>query len=589
MSKNVIVRIAGAAGDGIASASELFGKTCSRQGLHVKAYNAYQSAIRGGHVWMQMNIGEDKTLSHGEAPEIAVLLNRTSPELHVPQMKSGAVVFYNAATIKKENIETLRDDVTYYGINFKELVEEQGLAPVMANTVLNGALIQALNLDINVGLEFIKDKFGSKGEQVVDLNHKVFKAGIEWAKANVKELSYELKGDGKSRMFTTGNDAFGLGLLAHGCKFYCAYPMSPSTGVLHYLAKHAHTDKVVVKQAEDELAVINYVVGAGHAGVRSACATSGGGYALMVEGVGLAAMLEVPVVVINVQRGGPSTGLPTKQEQSDINLMMGGNGDFPKIIIAPKDVEDAFYQAGRAMNLAEKYQCPVLILSDLYLSEHYQTVEDFDFKRIPIERGKLLKGEIPEGADYKRYKVTEDGISPRLVPGSSSTAMYCSASDEHKEDGEIITDILAGLPESLEVRKEMHAKRMRKEETMIKDGDIELPTIDGDANARITLLGWGSTYDFIKEACEILNKDGLSVNHLHFTDLYPMNSEKVTEILNSCNNIIAVENNMTNQMCKLIKAETGFDIKSSVNRYDGEPFTGEYIANLVKEKELAHA
>jgi 2-oxoglutarate/2-oxoacid ferredoxin oxidoreductase subunit alpha len=584
--KNVIVRIAGAAGDGIASSGELFGKTCSRMGLHVMAYNAYQSAIRGGHVWLQLNVGEDKTLSHGEEPDFALLLNKTSPDLHVPMMKSGGTVFYDASVIS-EDIKNIRADVHYYGLNFKELVTIEGASPVMKNTMLVGALIQALGLDTSVSHHFLEDKFAKKGSQTVEINKKVFDIGATWAGEHVTEKIASFRGDGISRMFLTGNDAFGMGFMAGGLKFYAAYPMSPATGILHYLATKAQSDKMVIKQTEDELAAINYIVGAAHAGVRAATATAGGGFCLMVEGVGLAAMLEVPVVAVVVQRGSPSTGIPTKQEQADINLVLSGNGDFPKIVIAPKDTEDAFFQAARALNLAEKYQTPVIILSDLFLSEHYQTVDPFNFDEVKIERGKLMT-EFTDSDRYKRYEYQPDGISPRLRPGVPGQ-MYVTPSDEHDERGIVISDVLAGLPESLETRNKMHQKRMQKEITMVKTGDIELPVLVGDKNARITLLGWGSTYDAIQEAVQMLNAEGLSVNHLHFTDLYPINKAETRRLLESCQSIISVENNYSNQLCSLIRKETGFDINRHVNRYDGEPFTGEYIVSKVKEKELAHA
>jgi len=302
----------------------------------------------------------------------------------------------------------------------------------------------------------------------------------------------------------------------------------------------------------------------------------------MVEGVGLAGMLEEPIVVINVQRGGPSTGIPTKQEQADLNLMLGAShGDFPRIIIAPKDLEDAFQTAGRALNLAEKYQTPVLILSDLFLSEHFQTADPFRFET-PIERGKL-KDTAEIG--YKRFLVTEDGVSPRLIPGTPN-GMYCSASDEHDEAGIVISDVLAGLPESLEIRNKIHAKRMRKLE-VIRAEDMRLPTLMGPRDADLTLMGWGSTYDALEEACQYLQADGISANHLHFTDLFPLPVEGVLEILNSCKEILAVENNFSSQMTRLIRAETCFDIKRTVNRYDGEPFTGEDIYYRVK-KEMAY-
>lgn len=582
--ESVIVRIAGAAGDGIASTGEVFGKLCSRLGLHVMAYNAYQSAIRGGHVWLQLNVGSEKTLTHGEQPDVVMLLNKTSPEVHVPEVKKGGVVLYNA-TVISQDISKMRSDLVYYGLNFRELIKEPGVTAVMANTMLLGVLVELLGLEGQVGLDFIRDRFAKKGDAVIGLNQRIFSKGIEWAKQNAKPLDVRLNGDRKKRMFLTGNHAFGMGLVAHGLKFYAGYPMSPSSGILHYVASKARSHKIVVKQTEDEIAAVNYIIGAAHAGVRTATATSGGGFSLMVEGIGLAGMMEEPIVVINVQRGGPSTGIPTKQEQGDLNLLLGASqGDFPRMILAPRDPEDAFYTVGRALNLAEKYQTPILILSDLFLSEHFQTVDPFQFGRIPIERGKLMQS-VEEGTLYKRFLITDDGVSPRLMPGAPR-GMYCSASDEHDEDGIVISDVLAGLPSSLEIRNKIHAKRMKKLEVMRKE-DMRLPVLTGPKDAELTLMGWGSTYDAIEEACQCLTAEGIEVNHLHFTDLFPLPVEGVLEILDSCRMVLGVENNYSSQMCRLIRAETGYDIKRSVNRYDGEPFTGEDICNRVK-KELAH-
>ncbi len=572
---SVIVRIAGAAGDGIASSGEIFGKICSRLGLHVMAYNAYQSAIRGGHVWLQLNVGSKKTLSHGEEPEVVILLNRTSPPVHVPQVKKGGVVFYNSSNIT-EDLSKMRDDVTFYGVPFRELMNDPGADMVMVNIMLTGAVVQLLGLNPQVGLDFIRDRFAKKSEQVIEINQRIFSLGIEWVKQHAKPFPVALEGDGKKRMFMTGNHAFGMGLLAHGVKLYAAYPMSPSTGILHYLAGKAKSHKIVVKQTEDEIAAVNFVIGAAHAGVRAATATSGGGFSLMIEGIGLAGMLEEPIVIINVQRGAPSTGIPTKQEQGDLNLMFGGSGDFARIVIAPKDTADAFYAAGRALNLAEKYQTPVLILSDLFLSEHFQTVDPFRFCT-PIERGKI-QGSV--NGSYKRYLITEDGISPRVIPGLAG-AMYVSASDEHDESGVVISDVLAGLPSSLDIRNRIHAKRMKKLDVMRAE-DMRLPTLTGPNDAEFTLMGWGSTYDALEEACRYFQAEGLAVNHLHFTDLYPLPVEGVLEILNSCREIVAVETNFSSQMTRLIRSETGFQIKRTVNRYDGEPFTGEDIYKRVK-------
>lgn len=592
--KNVIVRIAGAAGDGIASTGEILGKTCSRMGLHVLAYNSFQSAIRGGHVWLQMAIGADKQLCHGEEPEVVLLFNKTSPAVHVPDVKSGGIVFYNAATIKKEDIESIRSDVHYYGLDFKAMVDEAGLtgvSPIMINTMLSGALVQALDLDTAIPLEFIKHKFEKKGDQVVDLNQAIFNLGADWTKNNVKEHVFQPKGDGKPKIFLTGNEAFGLGFAAGGLKLYSAYPMSPATGILHYLATIAQSDKIVIKQVEDELAAMNMVVGAGTAGVRAATATASGGYCLMVEAVGLASMLEVPAVCVVVSRGGPSTGVPTKQEQSDIDLCIAGNGDSPRFVVAPKDPEDAFYQAARALNMAEKYQIPVLILSDFFLSEHFETIDDLDFNKVKIERGKFSTEWEGQGR-YKRYEYTEDGVSHRVRPGAKN-AMYVPCSDEHNEYGHVMSDVEAGLPHAREERVKMHAKRMQKMKTMITNGDVEAPTLEGDASAETTFMTWGSSYSYAKEAINLLAAEGIKVNHLHFTDVYPIPREATLAQLKKCKRIISVEANMCNSLCTQVLAQTAFEVTEHINRWDGEPFTGEYIVNefkkLATKKELVNA
>lgn len=591
--KNIIVRIAGAAGDGIQSTGELLGKTISRMGLHVMAYNSFQSAIRGGHVWLQMSIGAEKQLDHGEEPEVVLLFNKTSPAVHVPDVKSGGAVFYNAGTIKKEEIESLRSDVNYYGLDFKAMTDAAGLkdvSPVMINVMLAGALVQTLHLDPKVTLEFITHKFKKKGDEVVNLNHAIFNLGFEWTKANVKKIDVELKGNNKPKLFMSGNDALGMGLVAGGLKFYAAYPMSPATGILHYISTIAQSDKIVVKQVEDELAAINWVVGAGNAGVRAATATAGGGFCLMVEAQGLASMMEVPAVTVLVQRGGPSTGVPTKQEQADIALAMSGNGEFPKFVLAPKDMEDCFYQAARALNIAEKYQVPVIVMSDFLLSEHFETVDDLDFSRITIERGKFMT-EWDGKEKYKRYAYTEDGISPRLRPGAKG-AMYTVVSDEHNEYGHVMSDVEAGLPHAREGRIKMHSKRMRKIQAMIDNGDAQAPVLEGDANADTTFVTWGSTYGYVKAAISMLAGEGIKANHLHFTDIYPIPREKTLSMLKKCRRLISVEANMCNALCRQILAETAFEITEHINRFDGEPFTGEYIVKEFKKcavkKQLAN-
>jgi len=357
--------------------------------------------------------------------------------------------------------------------------------------------------------------------------------------------------------------------------------MTPASGVMMYLIGEAPKHGMLMKQAEDEIAVINMAIGAAHMGVRSACATSGGGFSLMVEAMGLAGMLEEPVVVINVMRGGPSTGLPTKTEQGDLNLALGASqGDYPRCIIAPLTTADCCLQAQRALNLAEKWQNPVTILSDLYLSEHYETVDSLDLDSIAIDRGKLLNSTSPNGHKYLRYELTEDGVSPRAVPGMPGK-MFVSASDEHDEDGHVISDVLCGLPESIEIRKKMVHKRGRKLEGLRKD--MGLPVAEGPDNADLTLVGWGSTYKLLQEVMGRLNASGLKVNLLSFRDIYPMRGEEVAKLLNARKKLLLVEQNFSGQFGHLLRAETGVHITDTCRKYDGEPFDPHEIESRAKE------
>jgi 2-oxoglutarate ferredoxin oxidoreductase subunit alpha len=294
-------------------------------------------------------------------------------------------------------------------------------------------------------------------------------------------------------------------------------------------------------------------------GVRSACGTSGGGFSLMVEALGLAGMLEEPVVVINVQRGGPSTGLPTKTEQGDLNLALGASqGDYPRCIIAPLTTADCALQAQRALNLAEKYQNPITILSDLYLSEHYETVDTLDFDSLPIDRGKLVDEKSANGHKYLRYEVTPDGVSPRLF-----------------------SDVLCGLPESIAIRKKMVEKRGRKLEGIRKE--MGLPVAEGPKDADLTLVGWGSTYKLLQEVIERLNAQGIKTNLLSFRDIFPMRGEDVAKVLNGCKKLLLVEQNFSAQFGRLLRAETGVHIKDTCLKYDGEPFDPHEIEDRAKE------
>jgi 2-oxoglutarate ferredoxin oxidoreductase subunit alpha len=353
--------------------------------------------------------------------------------------------------------------------------------------------------------------------------------------------------------------------------------MTPASGILTWMAEHSERCGVVVKQMEDELAVANVAIGAGYAGARAMCATSGGGFALMTEAIGMAGMIEAPVVFIEVQRGGPSTGIPTKQEQADLNQVYGASaGDFPRIIIAPYDTADCFDSSVEAFNLAEKYQCPVIIISDLLLSEHPETVEPERFKAdVPIDRGALIKDLNGKNGHYKRYQFTPSGISPRALPGTAN-AMYIAPTDEHDEEGILISDVFCNPA----VRRKIAEKRMKKLALALKD--LPAPRLEGPADAEVTLIGWGSTAGVIREAVEQLNASGTRANQLHFKYLLPFHQKEAIDILKKCKRTICVEMNSTGQFARHLRAETSHAVSEKILKYDGEPLEPGAIAAQVR-------
>jgi 2-oxoglutarate ferredoxin oxidoreductase subunit alpha len=365
-----------------------------------------------------------------------------------------------------------------------------------------------------------------------------------------------------------------MGSVAAGLKFYSAYPMSPASSLLHWLVARSEKLGIVAKQAEDELAVVNMAIGAGLAGARAMCATSGGGFALMTEAIGMAGIMEVPVVILNVQRGGPSTGLPTRTEQGDLNQAFGASqGDFPRVIMAPASVTDAFYTAAEAHNLAEEFQVPVILLSDLMLGEHPETLEaDALQADVPISRGKLL-AEVPEG--YKRFAMTTDHVSPRVLPGTPGGA-FVAATDEHDEEGVLLSDEFTNEA----VRRKMQEKRMAKLEAIRQK--VAPPLLEGLAEAEVTLVGWGSTWGAIHEAVEQLAEAGITANHLHIKLLFPFQSEAVTALLSQSRRVIVVEVNGSGQFARHLRAETGITAHATILKYAGEPFTPADITQSVQ-------
>ncbi len=572
MKDSLTWKIGGKAGEGVMATGLIFSQCCSRGGLHVFDINEYPSLIRGGHNTVQVRVGKREIFSQLKNIELLVALNEETIYLHKDELSNrGGIIYDEDITIDRKDI---RKDIKLYPVPFNDLIKEIGAEKIVKNNLTLGASIALFDYDLDILKEVIRNTFKRKGEKIISDNIKAAEAGFDYIKKNFPDdFDYKLEKTGKqSRMLLTGNDAICLGAIKAGCKFYAAYPMTPASSILHFMAAQERRFNIVVKHTEDEISAINMAIGAGFAGVRAMTATSGGGFCLMTEGYGLAGMIEVPVVIVNAMRPGPSTGMPTWTEQGDIKFILSASqGDFPRVVIMPGDVEECFYLTAEAFNIAEKYQTPVIILTDKYLAESHKTTERFG--SITIERGAYASQEelnaTPSNTFFKRYKLTENGISPRSIPGMKN-GMYTASSDEHDEEGNI--------SEEIEVRVKMMQKRMRKLDTLAKE--LKPPELKGKENAEVTIISAGSTKGAIREAMMML--DDIDVNFLQIVYLSPFPSEKVKKVIDSANNVIVVENNFTGQLADIIKEKTMREVRK-VTKYDGRPFYPEEICSAVKE------
>ena len=566
--------IGGAAGQGVATPGTILAKIFSRRGLHLNAYNAYQSIVRGGHILLTVRISSDKVYSHGDKLDMLICLNQDTMDRHLCLMKAGSRVVFNSDTVTPGKAA---DGVHICPIPVKELTAGSR-NKVVQNTVALGVITFMLGLDFKVLDEALALQFKRKGQEILDENVGVARAGYEYAKAHFPAIDEPVPNGAKPLALWTGNQALAMGGAAAGVKFYCAYPMAPSTGVLHWMAQNARDLDIMVRQCEDEIAVANMVIGAAHTGARSMCATSGGGFALMTEAVGAAGMMEIPAVFINVQRAGPSTGVPTKTEQGDLWQMLGASpGDFERFIAAPLNALDAFNTIPEMFNLCDKHQCPGIVMSDLLISEGTFSFDADDLNMQPaINRGEMIT-EGPARGDYLRYKDTKSGISPRAIPGIEGY-VHVVATDEHDQDGVLISDEYTNPHK----RRRMVEKRARKFAGV--NQSVVAPSLEGPADAEVTLIGWGSTHGVIKEAVAQLKKEGIAANHLQIKWIVPFHGQQVTEIVNAAKKTIIVENNYSGQFYRYMRSETGLKVDGHIRKYDGEPFMPHHIVDGVKQQ-----
>lgn len=575
MSQTFSLGIGGAAGQGVATPGDILAKIFSRRGLHLNAYNAYQSIIRGGHTFLTIRTGVDPVLGIGDTLELLIPLNQDTMDRHLKLLTAGGACIYNADGIKPGEAAAGVQLCPLPVSTLADITKNK----VAQNTLAMGAALSMMGVGFQALEDVLREQFKKKPQAVADENVNIARAGYEYATQNFKPFDKPLPMTGKQYAVLSGNAAMAMGGAAAGVKFYAAYPMSPSTGVLHWFAANGRKAGIMVRQVEDEIGVMLMTIGAAHAGVRSMCATSGGGFALMSEGLGLAAQMETPVVVIDCQRAGPSTGVPTKTEQGDLWQMLGaGFGDYPRAIAAPLDIGDCFTLMHEVHNIADQFQCPVMVLCDLLLAEGRLSVEPelLDFKP-HIDRGELITEANGQSGKYLRYKITDNGVSPRAIPGVPGY-IFTGSSDEHDEDGVLISDEYTNHAK----RRAMMEKRMRKQAAM--ESAVPAPKLKGPADAEVTLIGWGSTDGTIEEARELLAAKGIKANQLQIRWLVPLHGDAIVEQLKGAKKTIIVENNFSGQFARYLRSETSFVADGHIRKYDGEPFLPHHIVEAVEEQ-----
>lgn len=555
-------KVGGQQGEGIESSGDILAAVLARRGYHVHGYRVFSSRIKGGHTNYRVRVSTRPVRTPNEDVHILVAFDQESIDLNATEVVPGGVVIADSHFKPKlpEGIQA-----TLLDIPLTQIAQENG-SQLMRNVVAIGATAYALGLPHELFHDLIHERWGRKGREVVEQNLAALRAGYDFAKEHLGEVHFSVApGDGVARPIMSGNDATGLGAIAAGCRIMAAYPITPASDVMEYLVKRLPRFGGVVLQCEDEIASVTTLVGAGFAGARAMTCTAGPGFSLMQEAIGLASAAEVPIVVVDVQRAGPSTGMPTKVEQSDLFAMIGGtHGDAPRIVVAPATLEDCFYVTAEAFNLAERFQCPVIVASDLMLGLSRQTVEEpLDLAKVTIDRGELASEEelaaVPAG-QFARYKVTASGVSPRSLPGQPN-GQYLATGVEHAPTGKVT--------ENPENRVAQMDKRWRKLEGVQGGGLRYL----GDPEPDILFVSFGSTFGAIEETLAMIAADGQKAGFACLTRLWPLPKEELAPLLTRAPRVLVVEQNATGQLRRLIQQELGFHDKlHSALRYDGLPF-----------------
>ena len=586
ISMDYSVKIGGAAGQGIQTIGESLARVFSRSGYNLFSYQDYESRVRGGHNSFQIRFADQIVLAPRDPIEILIALDGESIPLHGNELSDIGSAIYDS-----EDLGQKYDDPRFVDVPFKRIARESGGSEIMANTVASAAVLGMLGIDVSLLEDVLRDTL-EKHPETIDTNIKVARAGHEYGKSHCPRCTFAVVPSSGRKMVIEGNQAIGLAAIASGCRFYAAYPMTPSTGIFVFMAGHAERHGIVVEQAEDEIAAINMTLGASFAGVRAMTGTSGGGFALMVEGLSLAGMTETPVVMVLAQRPGPATGLPTRTEQADLlYALYAGHGEVPRILFAPGTPQQAFKLVNKAFDLTEKYQVPAIILTDQLYADATWSIDDIDLEQFRYTDYRLRGDDFKSLQEYKRHAFTGSGVSPLAVPGDAPHVVVTD-SDEHDEAGHLVEDA--------PTRIKMVEKRYLRKMPLIRR-EIEPPVLYGNASPELLLVGWGSNYGVMKEAVDAL-AGRRNVAMLHFTELFPFPDTEMPptvqpadagreavkagayaasggtppgflDLMKSADRAICIENNVSGEFATLVRAETGFEFRDRINKYDGRAFS----------------
>ena len=566
MKSQISWKVGGQQGEGIESTGEIFATAMNRKGYFLYGYRHFSSRIKGGHTNNKIRVSTSPVHAISDDLDILIAFDQETIELNHHEMREDSIIIADAKAKPQKPENCVAQLIE---LPFTSTAKELGTA-LMKNMVAIGATSALMDLNTSTFETLIDNMFSKKGNKVVDMNIQALNIGYDLMKQQVTNVNGDFtleNGSGHPHLYMIGNDAIGLGAIAAGSRFMSAYPITPASEIMEYMIANLPKVDGTVVQTEDEIAAATMAIGANYAGVRGFTASAGPGLSLMMESIGLSGMTETPLVIINTQRGGPSTGLPTKQEQSDLMQMIyGTHGDIPKIVVAPTDAEDAFYLTMEAFNLAEEYQCPVILLSDLQLSLGKQTVKTLDYNKIDIRRGEIIQSDIERAEDdkayFKRYALTTSGVSPRPIPGVKGGIHHVTGV-EHNEEGK--------PSEAPMNRQNQMEKRMRKTESLVINNPVLLN--EHDDKADILYVGFISTKGAIEEGAERLERQGVKVNTMHIRQLHPFPKDIVQQAINKASKVIVAEHNYQGQLSSILKMNTQVNDKLvNQTKYDGKPF-----------------